>query len=81
MTSRTPGRRRRALRAVVEVIGTPAGQHREVGVDTPGPRLQEQMIVLRGEGEALQIPAAKPHEGLAALELQIDLIADEACRR
>ena len=36
------------------------------------------MIVLRHEGDALDVTGAKTHEGLAGLELQIRLIADEA---
>ena len=60
------------------MVGAAVGQHREIGVDAGRARLQEQVIVLRGEGEALDIPGAEPDEALAGLELQIDLEADVA---
>ena len=38
--------------------------------------LQEQVVLLRGEGQALEVACSKAKEALAGLELQIDLIAN-----
>ena len=62
---------------IVDLIAPAVGEYRQIGCDLRRLGLQEQVIVLTGKAEPVDVSRTQTDEGLARFEFKIDLIADE----
>jgi len=65
-------------RVVVEQVLASIGEDGEVGSDVGGLGFEEQMVVLSDVVDGLDVAGGEPDEGLARLELEVDLVAGDA---